>query len=344
MKKLMTLVLAVCMLFAAVTAFADAPVLQDEKAPALVGKVTADGSIVYATAYDAAGNATQITDKKLVTLTDISARKADDAVMQAAAKSGDFAAQNIVAVEKFALAVEGADVVEAIFQLQDWQEVTAAFVTTDGATWTACEITVNGDGTVTVKTVPGVLVFASVPAPAEEVPAIDEIVENSNFTSSIAAKPAPGVAGASIDDGNGNIVKNPIVGTELVITPVSARQFVKDIAIYDNLNGAFKAILQAASLADLGIADAQTMIVRDLFEVTLYGDSLYAGSFKLKVVFEADAPDAVAVNGANGWKVIPAENIVDNGDGTATITLSELGTVAFLVDVVGGNAVTSPAT
>lgn len=343
MKKLMTLVLAVCMLFAATTAFADAVVLQDEKAPELVGKVI-DGSVVYATVYDAAGAASNVTDKSLITLIDISAREEGDAVMAAAAKSGDFSAQNIVVAEKFLLNVAGADVVEATFALLDGQEITAAFVTVDGTSWTAADLTVNNDGTVTVKTVPGVLAFASVPAPAPELPTLDEEIENQNFTSSIAAKPAPSVSTVVIDDGNGNAVKSPVVGTELVITPVSARQYVKDINIYDSLNGSFKAILTAASLADLGIANADTMVVRDLFEVTLYGDSLHAGSFNLKVTFEADAPSAVAVNGASGWTMIDSQNIVDNGDGTVTVTLSELGTVAFFVDVVAQNAVTSPAT
>ena len=51
MKKLMTLVLAVCMLFAATTAFAEP--LQDGKAPELVGKEIAGVPVMDAETQDA---------------------------------------------------------------------------------------------------------------------------------------------------------------------------------------------------------------------------------------------------------------------------------------------------
>ena len=343
MKKLMTLVLAVCMLLASTAAFAEAVVLQDEKAPEIVGKV-ANGNVVYATAYDAAGAATEITDKTQITLIDISAREEGDALMAAAATSGDFSAKGMVVVEKFYLNVAGADTVEAVFALLDWQNVTTAFVTTNGTDWASADLIVNNDGTVTLKTVPGVVAFTSVPAPAAEVPTLTETIEHSHFTSSVAAKPAPSISGVVIDDGEGNSIKAPVVGIELVVTPVSARLYVEDINIYDSLSNAFKGILAAKSLAELGIDGAENLVVRDLFEVTLYGDSLHAGSFNLKVTFETEAPAAVAVKGAEGWKLVANENIVDNGNGTVTVTLNELGTVAFLTETVAQSAVTSPET
>lgn len=333
MKKLMTLVLAVCMLLAATTAFADA--YQDEKAPALVS----------VTVYDAEGNATAITDMAQVTLIDISARAEGDAVMAAAARSGDFAAQNLIVVEKFFMAVEGAKVIEATFALQDWQEVSLALVTVDGAEWANAELTVNEDGTVTVKTVPGVVAFTSLPGASEEAPTLDEIIENSKFTPSVAAKPAPSVTRVVLSDGEGNIISADMeLGTSVVVTPVANRAYIKDINVYDNLKTSFEGILNAKSFADLGLAGVENMVVRDLFNVTVYGVSLQDGAFVLMVTFETEAPAAIAVNGSNGWKLLPAENIIDNGNGTVTVALTDIGTLAFFADALAQNAVTSPAT
>ena len=339
MKKLMTLVLAVCMLLAATTAFAEP--LQDGKAPELVAKEIGN-TMVYAISYDEAGAAVALTEKSMITLIDISARAKDDAVMDAAAKSEEvFAAQNYVVCEKFFMNIEGAHMIEATFALQDWQKVSLAFVTVDGINWTKAELIVNADDTVTVKTVPGVVALvADFGAGAADAPKTNETLDHSSFTPSVAAKPAPTVIAAEIVDAEGAVVKTVIPGVQLVVTPVSAMYYTKDIVVFDSLSRSYNEILAAKSLADLGLDG--DMIVRDLFEVTLYGETLEAG-YTLKATFEADVPAAVAVNGENGWAYVDAENIVDNGNGTVTVALSELGTVAFLVETAQ-NVVTSPAT
>lgn len=78
MKKLISLFLAVCMLLAVAACAESAairPVLQDEMAPQLVGKADGEGNIVYATVYDANGNAiSKITDASQIGRTDVSAR------------------------------------------------------------------------------------------------------------------------------------------------------------------------------------------------------------------------------------------------------------------------------
>jgi len=80
MKKLISLILTVCMVLAlAAGACAESadprPVLQDGMAPQLVGKADGEGNIVYATVYDANGNeVSKITDASLIGRTDISER------------------------------------------------------------------------------------------------------------------------------------------------------------------------------------------------------------------------------------------------------------------------------
>ena len=165
-----------------------------------------------------------------------------------------------------------------------------------------------------------------------------------NFTPSVTAKSAPGVVKAWIEDENGNFVKGLVGDVEILFTAVADIAKVEDAAIAEKLTASYEAILNAESLADLGLVGAENMIVRDLFEVTFVGAALEAGQV-LKVIFETDAPHAVAVNGAEGWTLCQvADHIVENEDGTTTVTFHAVGTVAFLVDTVAQNAVTSPAT
>lgn len=336
MKKLMTLVLAVCMLLTAALAFAEAPVLQDEKAPAILGAVTV---------YDAVGQVVRsITDHDEIEHLCITARDDDHDIMNKAADC-NFAALGYIANEKFAFFVEDAALVEATFALHDWQNVDAVYATADGINWVSAESTVNADNTITVKSIPGVVVFVCASGEGGEVlPTAVDMIDNDNFMPSVSAKPAPVMVSCAIVDANGTVVKDTEKGIRVEITPAASRHYTKDINIYENLNTSYEEILEAESLADLGLIGVEGMTVRDLFEVTLYGDSLHYGLFNLEVTFEADAPEAVAIKGDDGWKLVGTANIVDNGNGTVTLTLSETGTVAFLVTVAGQNAVNSPAT
>ncbi len=164
-----------------------------------------------------------------------------------------------------------------------------------------------------------------------------------NFTPSVTAKSAPGVLIAWIEDiETKEIVKELMLDKEIVFTAVADRDNAEDEAITARLNASYEAILNAASLAELGLAGAENMIVRDLFDIALYDVAVEEGQV-LKVKFQTNAPHAVAVNAAE-WTLGLADTIVDNGDDTITITFPNAGTVAFLVDLLGQNAVTSPAT
>ena len=337
MKKLMTLVLAVCMLLTA-AAFAEAPVHQDEKAPEIIGAVTV---------YDAAGQVVKtITDPAELDYACVSARfeSHDLYDLMHAAADCDFASKGFMAHEKFALLVDGAAMIEATFALEDWYNVDAVYSTADGTNWAPAEFTLNADRTITVKTVPGVVVFLSVAeVGAGALPTMTVTVESDNFTPSVSAKPAPVMVSCAIVDSKGNVVDDE-KGVMVEITPVASRHYTKDINVYDKLTASFEEIMNAKSLSDLGLNGVDGMVVRDLFEVTMYGDALHGGIFNLEVTVEADAPDAVALKGDNGWKLIDSANIVDNGNGTITLKLDEVGTVAFLTAVAAQNAVNSPAT
>jgi len=164
-----------------------------------------------------------------------------------------------------------------------------------------------------------------------------------NFTPSVTAKSAPGVLIAWIEDiETKEIVKELMLDKEIVFTALADRDNAEDEAITARLNASYEAILNAASLAELGLAGAENMIVRDLFDIALYDVAVEEGQV-LKVKFQTNAPHAVAVNAAE-WTLGLADTIVDNGDDTITITFPNAGTVAFLVDLLGQKAVTSPAT
>lgn len=164
-----------------------------------------------------------------------------------------------------------------------------------------------------------------------------------DFTPSVTAKAAPGVLIAWIEEiETGKIVKELKIDEEIVFTAVSEREDAEDADITARLKASYEAILNAASLAELGLAGAENMIVRDLFDIALYDVAVEEGQV-LKVKFQTNAPHAVAVNAAE-WTLGLADTIVDNGDDTITVTFPNAGTVAFLVDLLGQNAVTSPAT
>lgn len=164
-----------------------------------------------------------------------------------------------------------------------------------------------------------------------------------DFTPSVTAKAAPGVLIAWIEEiETGAIVKELELNKEIVFTAHAEREAAEDAAVADRLDAAYEAILGAASLADLGLAGAENMIVRDLFDIALYDVVVEEGQV-LKVKFETNAPHAVAVNGAE-WILGLAEKIVDNGNDTITVEFPNAGVVAFLVEAPAQSAVTSPAT
>lgn len=322
MKKLMTLVLAVCMLLAATAAFAEEPVLQNENAHTLVG-----GVIVL----DAAGQVVNtITDPAQITFIN----KTEDAAGTAFAKYG------LITLGKYIVSVDNADMIQVSIGLPDTDAAAFAIATVDGLVWNVVESSVS-DNVITVKAAPGMI--AVVAYSGEGTAAVGDSFVNDNFTPSVSAKASPEVRSAAIVDSKGNVVKAAEIGVNMSVTPVSAIQSVEDTTLYADLTEAFYQVVSVQSLEEIGLEGVAGMVVRDLFEIALIDDALH-GIFELSVTFEAEAPDAVAVMGEDGWKLLDAENVIDNGDGTVTVVLSELGAVAFLVNAAGQNAVTSPAT
>ncbi len=94
--------------------------------------------------------------------------------------------------------------------------------------------------------------------------------------------------------------------------------------------------------------DADDLVVRDLFDITAVCDDLKTElpkdgntidlSFKVSLGKEQPIYAMVYVDGK--WTVVP--KIVNNGDGTVTVTFDQLGPVAFLVPAAGGTS--SPTT
>ena len=149
------------------------------------------------------------------------------------------------------------------------------------------------------------------------------------FTPSVSGKPAPAVVGVS------GSVSNP---SDLVVTPVSERNLTNDVTTREHLAWAFADMLANDVQTALAIAPEMDLVVRDLFEVSVYGDSVDTlANGNVAVTFESGlaAGDTLVViysSDAANWQVVPAENVVLNNDGTVTVTLPALGAVAFLVE------------
>ena len=201
-----------------------------------------------------------------------------------------------------------------------------------------------------------------------------EVEEINNFTPSVSGKPAPAIVSYSDDAGNiyvGKILNrnNTQVidvpnNSYIVITPVSERDFVADIQTHEHLEWAYDDINGVESVGDLSTEDEnvtigeminlmlnnvvegmthEDMIVRDLFEITAYGeyvDFFYEEGAFIEITFdtELDPTEPFIVlcshNSVN-WHSLPAEDVIVNADGTVTLRIEELGTIAFLVDAEG---------
>lgn len=207
------------------------------------------------------------------------------------------------------------------------------------------------------------------------------------FTPSVSGKPAPSLIAFTVDGevyiaSIQNRTKTTYVPVandlKLVITPVSMRDYVVDIQNHEHLEWAYAQILNAQTLNDLPVEEGaeglgasvdallsamntgltyQDLIVRDLFEVTMYGEDLdyfYDNDQYLEAEFDVDLvqgePLVVLVSDDSAtWSVLPAEDVTVNASGSVTVRLSELGTVAFAVQAEDQSinmegAVMSPAT
>lgn len=396
MKKLISLVLVVCMLMALpMAALAEA---------------------ASAVVFDANGN--EVAQAAEAILVDISERATtEDAVAaeylnsvylnMAIGGEDSFNTKDQVIVEAFYAALPAETVipeggsVEFTVEVEDAAAIAAAAFTKDGLAWESAEMTVNGDGTVTVRVseagVIALLVDHEYFESKTETETDSETVETEgtdsdvpsvlpgvHFTPSVQGKPAPEVI---LDfEGNAGTIKTVETTTSttttipvpndgrLVITSVADKDDAEDLIVREHLDWAFNTIKATDDLGMLTAADgselsaainavleamnagltASDLVVRDLFEVSLYGELLntfYANDSELIVSFDlglAQGDALVVLTCADGasWKVLPAEKVTVNADGSATVALAELGVVAFLVEnaEAAEAAVMSPAT
>lgn len=325
--------------------------------------------------------------------------------MNEALKGSDLIAYDLVMYEKFDLKLYGeyadylknneGSTIEMTFQLLDWQGAPIMVVSSaDGNKWTIVENVVdNGNGTVTIRFEElGVIAFL---LEQEKAAAVENsyqgvIVDPFNgeypvapgFTPSASGKPAPEVVpydGETIAYIESKISDEKTAikdDGQLIITPLSERDYVVDIQTHEHLEWAYKAIVEAENLGALTAKNTDTtfgeqinaalqamgtdltyedMIVRDLFEITLYGENLekfYDENNFITLTFavdvSADEPLLVMVSDDSAaWYTLPAENVQVNNDGTITVHLPDLGAVAFVVESLNDaadmtNAVMSP--
>ena len=211
------------------------------------------------------------------------------------------------------------------------------------------------------------------------VPGTDGTTTGGNFTPSVSGKPAPQIVPVVGEDGQTYIgyIRNDDGYIEIKVpnrnyvqvTGAAERSYIPDLQTFEHLEWAFNSILNAADVGELytthdmsvllADADHQTLggaidaalaqmgsdlthdqlVVKDLFEVTAYGDFLhylYDDNFYLEVTFDAQLDPSkplVVIHSTDSihWHVHPIEECVVNEDGTVMLHMYDLGAVAFLV-------------
>lgn len=297
--------------------------------------------------------------------------------------------------EAAALLADGAYVEFTVQLEQDQSLPLLILFTPDGENWKILENWIPAaNNCVTIRLEePGTLAFLLHGAAVSEADGssqMDEIIlptppsedePDDNFTPSVSGKPAPSIVPdvdeegdvyvASIHDYDDTQVARIPAKNYLIVTPVSERDYVVDIQTHEHLEWSYDDILAAETYEDLqpGIGaeiDAilknngfelthADMVIRDLFEITVYGEYLnyfYTEGAYLKITFKealtANDPLVVLFSSDSvNWHTLPAEDAQINANGTLTLHLEELGTVAIMVKrpevlPAAEEAVTSP--
>lgn len=195
-------------------------------------------------------------------------------------------------------------------------------------------------------------------------------VSAADFTPSVTGKEAPDVVPVQTQDGqeavalikgaDGKEIKG-VTMDKLLITPVAkADEAPADVA--QQLNAAYDQIKAAATLDKLvpdiagvleklpGKPAVDDLVVRDLFDVTL-GDEekalLKDGNYvdiRFKVGIAKDDV-LLCLHNVSGteWEVIDPSKVVNNGDGTVTVSFNSLSPIAFAVQTSEGGSTTQPS-
>lgn len=284
--------------------------------------------------------------------------------------------------------MSGGASLEVVFDLNLDREVKPlVLVSKDAESWKCVDnedVTLNGDQmTVRFDELGIVLVLIDVAHGAA-----DDDASTGNFTPSVSGKAAPdlitpegaaeGIIARIYDENDVLISEVPDEGW-LVVTPVSRRNSAEDKEVRERLEWAYNQIQTTKRLGDLtsengtGIADginavltesgfndltSDDMIVRDLFDASLYGDEYLRtlndeGHYiELRFDLKMNANDPLVIlitNDNKTWRVLDWSDYTVNADGSVTLYLDELGVIAVLVDseeqtIEKENAAKSPKT
>lgn len=195
--------------------------------------------------------------------------------------------------------------------------------------------------------------------------------DDGNFTPSVSGKPAPSIVPVEGSDGeqyvgyirnrNGDVEIGIPDENYIIVTSVAERDYIADILTHEHLEWGYESILNVenvgdlvsdsddgtieaeldATLAELGLdMTHEQLVVKDLFEVTAYGDYLeylYNEDYYVEVTFDANIdPDKALVvihsEDSVHWHVHPIEEFAVSEAGTVTLKMYDLGAVAFLVE------------
>lgn len=345
MKKLFALVLIVCML--SVAAFAEVA----------VGNVCdAAGNVVeaaVATVENMEEREGAVAAELLNKAFDLVKNGAED-VLAAAGLNTD-----MVITEMYAITVGNTLAEGSYVELTATADV--VLFTADGAAWEVLAGNkLPGTGVVALLKVRGSVITESEEFSAEKVEneAFTTVIElppeaEGMFTRSVAGKAAPSVmvvdgSVAVIKNVNGEIVSNiPVDAAGLVVTPVAERDTAADLAVRENLDWAYASILNAESVDALVVEELGDVVVRDLFDVSLYGDfkaAVEAADALVEVTFADAAGEGLVVLCSHDfatWHTIAAEYVTVNADGSVTVALEGEAAIAFAVaaDAVAGGVV-----
>lgn len=207
-----------------------------------------------------------------------------------------------------------------------------------------------------------------------------------NFTPSVSGKLSPNLVTRYAESGEPYVgMISGVEGEEGIrvpdtnyiwVTATAERDFNYDVQTHEHLEWAFDSILHAENVGELPsdsedgtIAAAlnetlaqmgldltpDQLVVKDLFEVTAYGDYvhyLYDEDHYVEMTFETDLdPEQPAIvlhsKDSVHWHIHPIEEAEVHEDGTITLRMYDLGAVAILVEnqqlpLADGEMVTAP--
>lgn len=294
MKKLISVVLTICMLVLAMgMAAAEETIYNNGEAPELI-KVTeaqnaaavikdAQGNVVAAIPDDGqlkivyVGDRDEATEEIKALLTKSLATLIQDEHIADSASKLETDLFYVEIPEDYAGYLADGGVAEMVFKPLIMQDVSELLVltTVDGETWTeAPSVAFNGDGTVTVG-VNGNCVVAFVITHGDFITVygnkttIEEDVEdetNPNFTPSVTGKPDPELVEVEVEDETGiavvidpegEVVELLTDRNKIIVTPLFERVYNPDVVTYEHLQWAYDTICTAPDLGGLTNVDGE---------------------------------------------------------------------------------------